>query len=59
MIASSGSPFNITTGQDLYGNAVFNTRATFGSCSNGAVGVKDTAYGCFNLVTLPGQAVSP
>ncbi len=59
MIASSGSPFNITTGQDLYGNAVFNTRATFGSCSNGAVGVKDTAYGCFNLVTLPGQTVIP
>ena len=59
MIASSGSPFNIVTGQDLYGNAVFNTRATLGTCSNGAAGVADTRYGCFNLVTLPGAPVIP
>jgi hypothetical protein len=59
MIASSGSPFNVTTGQDLYGNAVFNTRATPGTCSSGATGVADTRYGCFNLVTLPGVPVIP
>lgn len=57
MIASSGSPFNITTGQDLFGIAVFNTRPTIGTC--GAPGVKDTVYGCFNLATVPGQAVIP
>ena len=59
MIASSGSPFNITTGQDLYGDAVFNTRATLGNCSTGATGVKQTPYGCFNLVTVPGRPVIP
>jgi len=59
MIASSGSPFNITTGQDLYGDAVFNTRATVGNCSVGTTGVKQTPYGCFNLVTLPGVPVIP
>ncbi len=59
MIASSGSPFNITTGQDVYGNAAYNTRATVGSCTPGATGVKDTPYGCFNLVTTPGQTVIP
>ena len=59
MIASSGSPFNITTGQDAYGNAAYNTRATLGTCSNGATGVIDTRYGCFNLVTMPGQTVIP
>jgi hypothetical protein len=59
MIASSGPPFNVTTGQDLYGNAAFNTRATVGTCSSGATGVKDTPYGCFNLTTLPGQPVVP
>src|SRR6266436_1922794 len=59
MIASSGSPFNITTGQDVYGNAAYNTRATLGTCSNGATGVIDTRYGCFNLVTVPGQTVIP
>jgi hypothetical protein len=59
MIASSGIPFNIVTGQapGLFGNAAFNTRPTLGTC--GATGVKQTAYGCFNEVTLPGQTVIP
>lgn len=57
MIASSGSPFNLTTGQDLYGINVFNTRPTVGTC--GGPGVEPTAYGCFNLVTQPGQTMIP
>jgi len=57
MIASSGSPFNITTGQDLYGNAAYNARAALGNC--GTAAVKDTPYGCFNLLTVPGQPVIP
>jgi hypothetical protein len=59
MIASSGAPFNINTGQapGLFGNAAFNTRPTIGTC--GDPGVKDTVYGCFNLVTRPGQTVIP
>ena len=59
MIASSGSPFNITTGQDTYGNAAYNTRPSIGTCSSGATGVMDTPYGCFNLTTVPGQPVIP
>ena len=59
MIASSGSPFNITTGHDLYGNAAYNTRASLGTCSNGATGVMDTSYGCFNTATVPGLPVIP
>lgn len=59
MIASSGAPFNITTGQDSFGNAAFNTRATLGTCSAGATGVIDTRYGCFNTVTVPGQPIIP
>jgi hypothetical protein len=59
MIASSGAPFNITTGQDSFGNAAFNTRATIGTCSASATGVIDTRYGCFNTVTVPGQPVIP
>jgi len=61
MIGSSGAPFNITTGQapGLFGNAVFNTRPTMGTCSPGATGAIQTVYGCFNLVTLPGQTVIP
>src|SRR5438034_2612857 len=58
MIASSGSPFNIVTGQTpLFGNGVFNTRPTAGTC--GDSGVMSTVYGCFNLVTQPGQTVIP
>jgi Carboxypeptidase regulatory-like domain len=59
MIASSGAPFNITTGQDLFGDAVFNTRPSPVSCSAGATGVIDTRYGCFNTATVPGQPVIP
>ncbi|HEY6945293.1 MAG TPA: hypothetical protein VI431_09155, partial [Candidatus Acidoferrum sp.] len=57
LVAWSGSPFNITTGQDLYGINVFNTRPTLGTCGN--PGVMSTAYGCFNLVTQPGKNVIP
>jgi len=59
LVAQSGVPFNITTGQDLYQDSIFNTRATFGTCTPGATGVKATPYGCFNLATQPGQAVIP
>jgi hypothetical protein len=59
LIAQSGVPFNITTGQDLYHDNVFNTRPTVGTCAPGATGVRQTPYGCFNLNTLPGQPVIP
>src|SRR6267143_1284901 len=59
LVAQSGVPFNITTGQDLYQDSIFNTRAAFGTCTPGANGVKATPYGCFNLATQPGQAVVP
>ena len=59
LVAQSGVPFNITTGQDLYQDSIFNTRAAFGTCTPGASGVKATQYGCFNLATQPGQAVIP
>ncbi|HET8922267.1 MAG TPA: carboxypeptidase regulatory-like domain-containing protein [Candidatus Acidoferrum sp.] len=59
MIASSGSPFNITTDQQFFGNGVFNIRATAGDCSSGSPTVRQTRYGCFNLATQPGQPVIP
>jgi hypothetical protein len=59
LIAQSSVPFNITTGQDLYQDSIFNTRPTFGICTAGATGVKATPYGCFNLSTQSGQPVIP
>jgi hypothetical protein len=57
LVAQSGSPFNITTDQNVYGINTYNARPTVGTC--GVPGVKATAYGCFNLVTKPGQAGIP
>jgi hypothetical protein len=57
LIAQSGLPFNITTGQDLYGINSFNARPTVGAC--GSPGVISTVYGCFNEVAQPGQIGIP
>ena len=57
MVAQSGSPFNITTGQDLYGINTFNARPTLGTC--GSPGVISTVYGCFNQQVKPGQIGIP
>jgi len=46
VIASSGIPFNITTGSDPYQGNVYNARPEFAPCS--AVGAVVTKYGCFN-----------
>jgi hypothetical protein len=44
--ARSGTPYNLTIGNDLTGNNQFNARPTFGTC--GAAGVVSTAYGCLD-----------
>ena len=43
LIASSGIPFNITTGTDPYQSNVYNVRPEFGTCPPGV----QTKYGCF------------
>ncbi len=57
LVAQSGSPFNITIGQDVYGINTYNARPTVGTC--GSPGVISTAYGCFNQVAQPGQIGIP
>jgi len=60
LIASSGIPFNITTGQDIYGDAQFNARPAFGTCGSGApASVIQTAFGCFNTLPTAGEALVP
>jgi len=53
MVASSGLPFNITTGADPYQDSIYNTRPAFGTCPPD----KLTAFGCFNSV--PGVGYVP
>lgn len=59
LIASSGAPFNITTGQDIFGDSTFNTRPFFASCSAApSPSVVQTKFGCFSLVPN-GQPLIP
>ena len=46
LAAQSGTPYNITIGQDLTGNNQFNARPTYGTC--GDPGVVSTQYGCLD-----------
>ena len=60
MIASSGSPFNITSPADLNGDTVFNDRPAFaagGSCTTATI--YSTPLGTFNSTPCLGQAPIP
>ena len=46
VIASSGIPFNVTTGTDPYQSNAYNVRPTFAPCTS--TGASVTKYGCFN-----------
>ncbi|MDQ1637256.1 MAG: hypothetical protein QOF62_595 [Pyrinomonadaceae bacterium] len=63
IIASSGRPFNITTGQDTNGDRLFTERPSFApastNCSNPPANIVCTAYGNFNLRPAPGEALIP
>ncbi len=45
LIASSGIPFNITTGSDPYQDANFNVRPAFATCTS----ANQTKFGCFAI----------
>src|SRR5579871_89604 len=58
VIASSGGPFNITTGDDLNGDSLFNDRPAWAT-DFGRPSVRYTSYGVFDTSPLPGQTVIP
>src|SRR6185369_16285817 len=58
MVASSGVPFDITTGHDLNGDSIFNDRPSFATdLSRPSVVV--THLGTFDTLPLPGQPLVP
>ena len=59
LVASSGIPYNITTGQDLNGDSIFNDRPTFASSKSSPLNVVTNKYGSFDLVPQPGETVVP
>jgi hypothetical protein len=64
IIVSSGQPYNVTVGQDLNGDSIFNDRPSLAStatCSAVQItsGVACTQLGTFNLAPTPGQKLIP
>ncbi len=56
--ASSGAPYNITTGIDNNGDTVFNDRPSYATDPN-ARGVVRTPYGLLNINPGPNEAIIP
>ena len=58
MLASSGVPFNITTGRDTNGDTIFSERPAFATDLN-KPGVVITPLGAFDPTPVPGQTIIP
>ena len=57
-LPESGTPYNITIGNDLTANNQFNARPTYGTC--GAANVVSTPFGCLNTNPLgTGEKIIP
>lgn len=61
IIATSGRPFNITTGRDTNGDKVFTERPSFASqgADCNSPNIRCTPFGNFNLAPLPGEELVP
>ena len=57
LVLNSGTPFNITVGQDLNGDNQFNDRPAFATSSS--TDVMNTTYGSFDLNPAAGEARIP
>lgn len=58
LFAQSGTPYNLTIGNDLTGNNQFNARPTYGTC--GAADVVSTPYGCLDTDPIgKGEPIVP
>ncbi len=59
IVASSGAPFNITIGQDITGDSLFNYRPAFASASTLPQNLVVTKYGSFDLAPAANEAIIP
>jgi hypothetical protein len=61
IIATSGRPFNITTGRDTNGDRLFTERPSFAAqgASCDSPNIRCTPFGNFNLSPLPGEELIP
>jgi len=58
VILQSGAPFNITTGNDVYGTSVFNARPGVATDST-RPGLVQTSYGLLDPSPIPGETILP
>jgi hypothetical protein len=59
LIAQSGVPFNMTTGQDVNGDSIFNDRPAFATPQSIPKNVVINKFGSFDLVPQPGETLVP
>jgi hypothetical protein len=59
MTASSGGPYNITTGQDLNGDSIFNDRPAVATANSLPANVVTNRFGSFDVVPQPGETLVP
>jgi hypothetical protein len=59
MMASSGTPYNVTTGQDLNGDSIFNDRPSFATPNSIPANVVINRFGSFDVVPQPGDPRVP
>jgi hypothetical protein len=59
IVANSGPPFNITLGQDLNGDSIFNDRPAFATSATAAANLRATEFGSFDIAPAPGAARIP
>jgi len=59
MIANSGSPFNITTGQDNNGDSIFNDRPAYASTGATGTNIVKTQWGTFDTNPQAGETAIP
>jgi hypothetical protein len=58
VIVESGAPFNITAGQDLYGDTLFNARPGI-AVDTSRAGLVPTKYGLLDPNPVPGEKILP
>jgi len=59
IVANSAPPFNITVGQDLNGDSIFNDRPAFASSLSNPANVVNTKWGDFDTIPAPGEKIIP
>jgi Carboxypeptidase regulatory-like domain len=59
LIATSGTPYNVVSGQDINGDSIFNDRPSFASSQSLPANVVKTRFGAFDLLPQPGERIAP